>query len=240
MKLILIFITYFLFQNFLFASVGSITSIRGKAWAIRGQYKHILVMNDILHKGDQIITLKNSYLKIMMNDKSIFTIGPHSHLNIKKINSDSLNKNISFFQLVHGLLRSYFSRKTKSIHTIIKTETVSLGVRGTELILEVHKKDKEHVSKIALLTGDLEVHALHHQKEKSEKFKLGVGHHFNSQIFHKKGFTAAHQKLNNHHLDQLKNNKDHFIHDIHNQGQPYPIYSHPAEFKNLKTLIKKN
>lgn len=222
---------FFVTPSITVAKDAKVVLLKGEAFAIRDHKKYILKKDEFLHDGDEIITKASSLLKILMNDQSVLTLGPHGHLKFHEIDHTNPKLRKSTFKLFYGMLRNLVNKSGGKHHYQVKTKQVSLGVRGTEFIVEVLNIEDEHHSKVALLSGSLDMHSRSRNPKKRKSFKLKKHHHFNSHIYHKKGFEEAHQKLDKHHLKHLKENPHSFIHDVHHPGKPHPEYKHPDYIK---------
>ena len=230
----------FLFSIECFASIGKVTLVKGEVWAVRGQNKHTLALNDNLYSDDEIISQNRSLLKVTLNDETSIIIGPHSHFHFTDVRLNKKGEGRSTYDITYGFIRAKFVRKKKEGEVTFKTKNVAMGVRGTEFIIEVHDKDGKSHSKIALLRGKVDVEAFHPDKKKSHTFKLKKDHHFNSHTFEAKGIKHAHKKIQKKHLKGLNKNTAYFLHDVRHKGKAYPKYKIPKKFHKLKHVIRKN
>ncbi len=79
-----------IFSKFLFASIGTVTSLEGKA-TIQREGKNIIALAGIeIEKKDIVSTELNSKLKITLIDNTIITIGKESTLNIEEYIFDNI------------------------------------------------------------------------------------------------------------------------------------------------------
>ena len=127
--------------NLLYASVGEITALRGKADITRGE-KHIKGnVGTKLEEGDEIITAAKSKLQMMFNDKTVISLGQKSSFKIdeylfdKKSPSAKFSVGSGFFKSITGKIGKIAPKKFK-----IKTANATIGVRGTTIIGEVATK----------------------------------------------------------------------------------------------------
>lgn len=125
------------FSNFLFASVGKITSMEGKASISRDGTILVAVVGGEIEKKDLISTQTNSKVKITLMDNTIVTIGKESVLNIEEYVFDEAKADNSVTEL--NFVKGAFHTITGQIGKInpskfkLKTKSASIGIRGTEI-----------------------------------------------------------------------------------------------------------
>ena len=126
-----------IFSKFLFASIGTVTSLEGKA-TIQREGKNIIALAGIeIEKKDIVSTELNSKLKITLIDNTIITIGKESTLNIEEYIFDNIKADNSATEL--NFVKGAFHTITGEIGKInpskfkLKTKSASIGIRGTEI-----------------------------------------------------------------------------------------------------------
>lgn len=105
--------------------------------------------------ADEIIkTDAKSLVVLELADQTLLTLGPNSEIKVENWNYKTVNDRSAIFNLLRGQLRSLIKSKTqKPDQIMIKTKTASLGVRGTELLVNTHQKENQEITEIALLEG---------------------------------------------------------------------------------------
>jgi hypothetical protein len=138
-------------------AVGKIISLEGRAFIKKGNsnFKK-LKMTDSVENGDILKTSYKSRIKISFIDNSVIYIAPKSQLKIDKYeyNNDKKERN-SVLNLFSGrvkLLVAKLSSKNRDFK--VKTETATVGVRGTEFIVSTEMTNE---SEILVLSGSVEV-----------------------------------------------------------------------------------
>ncbi len=118
------------------ASWGEVVKLRGKSTILLPHKLKArnLKKGDLVVEDSSIVTQKKTFVQIKMSDGSKVTIGPSS-----KMVLSIENKNASLFSLLKGKLRIKAKRKDKK-HLFIKTRTASLGVRGTDFVVNYTPK----------------------------------------------------------------------------------------------------
>lgn len=128
-----IFTLLLLFASFLFANVGTVSLVEGKATILRNGQTLNANMGDKVENKDIISTQVNSKIKITFIDNTIVTIGKESSLNIEEYIFNSkeakteLNVLKGAFHTITGQIGKVNPDKFK-----LKTKSASIGIRGTE------------------------------------------------------------------------------------------------------------
>ena len=118
-------------------------------------------------KNDILITGEMSYAKIVVVDDTLVSIGPKSELKFSNFNFvDKTNRQVTY-DLIKGQLRALVKNKAKDGEIIFKTKSISMGVRGTEILMNHQTFKNKEISEYALLTGMADV-----TEEKSGKHDL--------------------------------------------------------------------
>lgn len=213
--------------------IGTISFLRGNAWIIRGQDKISAQKDFILQSKDEVLTEKRTLMKVTLQDRSLFSIGPSSHIHFKNFNLNSTPKDPSLFQLTHGFLRAKFAEKERMGEIQIETQHISMAIRGTELIVEQYESDQKPQTNVVLLSGKIQVFEKEtHGQRRS--FFMQPGFRFSSQSMQEKGFMKAAQKVEVDRLNQLKRHPSTFLFDLNKKGKSYPDYQTPKRFQNLR------
>ncbi len=121
-------------------SVGEVQISQGKALVIHPgtNSAYQLKKGNPVFTGDMLITQQKSRLNIIMNDKSAFSLAPHSKLIIDKSFYDpTKNQRSTEMQLMFGRVRSVVTKIGGTPNYKIKTPTAVAGVRGTDFALAV-------------------------------------------------------------------------------------------------------
>lgn|GEM_PF-6096096 len=134
--------------------------VKGQVFKISaGELKESLVkQGDGLKARDSLRTEEKSLLSVLLIDGSTLTIGPKSKFSFRSFVYDEKSKRLMDFDLVYGQLRGTISKKVlKENRVRFDTRTVSLGIRGTEILFN-HRPEKgasiKEVSEVALLSGE--------------------------------------------------------------------------------------
>lgn len=149
-------------------SIGRVIKLLGNA--VIGQKSsqaRPVKLGDHLHINDTIFTLKNSVCKIILKDSTVFFIGPKSKLTLDEFLLNSSKERKASYSIGHGSIRAIFSSHYKSTTNSpsikISTPNAAIGVRGTELILNISQlKTGDFKTEVFLLSGqaDIQTHEI--------------------------------------------------------------------------------
>ncbi|WP_323588135.1 FecR family protein [Aliarcobacter butzleri] len=130
-----IFTLLLLFASFLFANIGTVSLVEGKATILRNGQTLGTNMGDKIENKDVISTQVNSKIKITFIDNTIVTIGKESSLNIEEYIFNTSTKEA---KTELNVLKGAFHTITGEIGKVnpdkfkLKTKSASIGIRGTE------------------------------------------------------------------------------------------------------------
>lgn len=141
------------------AEIGKIVVAKGEAQIELPDGKSIAAKPlSSLEEGFKINTGNRGYVKLLMNDDSVFQVGPNSAFTFEKYQQKTKQERTAVYSLAKGQLRSWFVHKAPEKTLTIKTPTAAMGIRGTEILTDVyHGADGEIKTDIALIRGKLEV-----------------------------------------------------------------------------------
>ncbi|MCT7567642.1 FecR family protein [Aliarcobacter butzleri] len=130
-----VFILVLLFASFLFANIGTVSLLEGKATILRNGQTLSANIGDKVENKDVISTQVNSKIKITFIDNTIVTIGKESSLNIEEYIFNTSTKEA---KTELNVLKGAFHTITGEIGKVnpdkfkLKTKSASIGIRGTE------------------------------------------------------------------------------------------------------------
>lgn len=159
----LLFLTLFTLvtSNQLFAqNIGRVVKLRGDAYKVNLQtkVKKRVKLGDFIQPKDQLLTIQETIVKVLMNDDTVLLIGPNSKFEFNKFHMRTKNDRDAEYNLNYGQLRSLFVHKAPKRTLKIKARNVAMGIRGTEILTNVYKdKHNQYQSDILLLSGNLDV-----------------------------------------------------------------------------------
>ena len=123
-----------------FASIGKITVLKGDVKIQRDGGTIQAKSGTSLEKSDFIKTDKNGKVQIVFTDKTIFTVGKNSTLDIADYLYDEAQpkKNKAQFNVLKGAFSSITGRigKLNKSKFKLKTKSASIGIRGTIVVAD--------------------------------------------------------------------------------------------------------
>lgn len=123
-----------------------------------------------IYANDLIQTPDNSYVVLDLIDLTTITLGPNSEFKAEKWSYRTKNDRDAVFSVLKGQWRALIRSKSKTEDQLkIKTPTVSMGVRGTELLVNVHNHGEKEITQIALLEGAIHLEGTSPEKAKDMK-----------------------------------------------------------------------
>lgn len=193
--------------------IGTVALINGTVWRTPANTKKKVTLkpNAQVFQGDDIVTGKNSYVKILMIDDTIFDLGDNTKFSFTKFKMDKnkKEKREANYNITYGKLRSLFTVKSDPKKVKIKTPDIVMGVRGTEILSDVYnlKGNVPHTN-VALLSGKIDITPRSNDlKSKMSPIVLVAGQNFDSQkVTQKRKTRLAVNKLSRNVMNRLKNN----------------------------------
>lgn len=152
--------------------IGQLRVAQGKVFKRSGQKLTEVYSGERFFEGNSLVTGKDSMAKIMMVDESIVSLGPEGEIRFNKFSfKDTENRNCEY-ELIKGQLRGNVPQKLKTGSISFKTKFSTMGIRGTQILVN-HQRIKElEVSEFALLEGKADL-----QFSESELTVLKPGEH---------------------------------------------------------------
>jgi hypothetical protein len=136
---------FLLFAVPLFAQsyAGVVKTTKGTTTVERAGTRVNLAAGAQLHQGDRVMTGSDGYLGITMRDDTLLTLGPTSTLSLDSYAFDAKTHDGNFLaSLSKGMLSvvtGLIARRSPDSF-VVKTRTSTMGVRGTEFIVEASEE----------------------------------------------------------------------------------------------------
>jgi hypothetical protein len=142
MKTITLLISTFLISSACHATdlAGTVKSVKGQAHIQRGTVRMDVAVGSSLHAQDKLVSGPASSVGITLRDSTLLTAGPNSSIELKKYAFDrNTNKGHMDTLIKQGTLAVVSGQMAKHNpdQVVFRTSTVTLGVRGTEFIIDV-------------------------------------------------------------------------------------------------------
>jgi hypothetical protein len=145
-KVTLLICTYLLALNTQAADVaGTVKSVKGQAFIERGSERIKVAVGTRLHPQDRLVSGADSSVGITLSDSTLLTAGSNSTI---ELNQYAFDRNTNAGRMDTTVKRGTMAvvsgqiAKTNPDQVIFRTSTVTLGVRGTEFIIDVDAETK--------------------------------------------------------------------------------------------------
>ncbi len=158
--------------------------------------------------GDVVRTGNDAKARIVYKNGDQFNVGEGTEYRVavKNLNSGDDKKEKSVITLMRGQLRAIISKEGPRNNMEIKTQNVSMGVRGTDFY--VSKKGNMGTSEVSVLRGEVEVKISSNnsngENKPGEQKKVATTETINV----KPGFSAQWQAPIEEKKEETKNNKE--------------------------------
>jgi hypothetical protein len=122
---------------------GVVKTSKGSAFVERAGTQVSLAPGVQLHQGDRIATGADGYLGITMRDDTLLTLGPGTSLNLDSYAFDAKTHDgnflVSLSKGVLSVVTGLIARRSPDAFAV-KTRISTMGVRGTEFIVEASEE----------------------------------------------------------------------------------------------------
>lgn len=138
MKILFLFLSLLLASN-AWASVGTITALKGSASVERNQIQIPIKLGAAIEANDSIHTGAKSRLQIMFQDKTVVTLGQNTQFTVNDYVFDGSDSSNATLSVIKGFLKAMTGEigKLAPERFNVKTKTATIGIRGTVYTLEV-------------------------------------------------------------------------------------------------------
>lgn len=120
-------------------SAGMVKTARGTVSIERNGQKIPVVVGGLVESGDRIVTAADGAVGITLRDNTLLTAGPNATLDLKKFAFNSTTHAGAIDASVRRGTLSVISGKIAKANPdgmVVSTPSVTLGVRGTEFLVE--------------------------------------------------------------------------------------------------------
>lgn len=151
MKIILTF-SLMLFSFNTLAAVGVVSAIKGQASFLREDQKTPVSLNANVLEKDSINTDSKAKVQITFNDRTVVTIGQNSAFKVNEYLHETTENSKFQGTLTKGFMRTMSGQigKLAPNRFKIKTETATIGIRGTIFTVQV----TDDTTTVATLSGE--------------------------------------------------------------------------------------
>lgn len=135
----------FLLSLSAFSSEIRVVYVKGDAFVLEDAAQRRLSKGDVLDEGDSIETKKNSFLILDIGQHSKHKIDPETIVQIESLpykfeNGEELEAPVQIYLKV-GTIMSDILQRSDNESAIVRTDSTSMGVRGTKFLVSQLDKD---------------------------------------------------------------------------------------------------
>jgi len=147
MKTSSLFIITALTTTSLYAGVGKITALNGLVSIQRSNSTLAGSLGATLEAKDSVKTGQNSKAQLTFNDRTIITVGKESLFSIDDYLFDGTKESSTRFNIVSGSIRAMSGQigKIAPEKFAVKTKTATIGIRGTNFIVDVEPSGASNI-----------------------------------------------------------------------------------------------
>lgn len=130
----------------IWASIGKVSLLKGKATANRNNQSIVLMNGTDIEKNDFIKTHANSQIQLTFEDKTIITLGSESILDIQDYLNDANNPKAKF-KFNQGTFKTITGQIGKKApeNFNLETKTATIGIRGTTVVGSIGEGDSPDI-----------------------------------------------------------------------------------------------
>ncbi len=143
--------------------MGEIKLLSGTAYHTNKGRKRDAVLGTKVDKTDVIETEANGFVRVILADDTILNIGPSSKISFDQFELKNKTEREFEFILHKGQLRSEVKNKAPQGKLRIKTPIATMGVRGTEMLINHRTLLTREISELALMSGEAMVSAFNRE-----------------------------------------------------------------------------
>lgn len=193
--------------------VGKAVDVRGEAFVTREQKILPLGINSVVEEKDTVKTSRKSFVQVLMKDDTIIKLSQNTTLAFDEFKMRNPEDRETTYNLELGKIRALVSKKLGKGHIKLKTRALTLGVRGTEFLVNSYVGKSKYEADIAVIEGVVEINVLNADGTYNETMSivLNPGQYLNSETAKKVGITRAVQEIPFEVLQRLKENSHAFL-----------------------------
>ncbi|EQC44986.1 sigma factor regulatory protein, FecR/PupR family [Bacteriovorax sp. BSW11_IV] len=193
--------------------VGKAVDVRGEAFVTREKKILPLNINSVVEEKDTVKTNRKSFVQVLMKDDTIVKLSQNTTLAFDEFKMRNPEDREATYNLELGKIRALVSKKLGKGHIKLKTRALTLGVRGTEFLVNSYVGKSKYEADIAVIEGVVEINVLNADGTYDETMTivLNPGQYLNSETAKKVGITRAVQEIPFEVLQRLKENSYAFL-----------------------------
>ena len=125
---------------------GRVKAVHGEVTAEKDGVFRVLKIGDAVYANERIRTASAASAALMLQDDTRISLGERATIRIDRFEYDTTKQNgnalITVFRGITGLV-SGFLAKSGGDHVRVRTPTATIGVRGTDFMVDVTAPDED-------------------------------------------------------------------------------------------------
>lgn len=160
-KILVLLLLGLAFASSLYASVAKIVAASGEVSVLRDKKEQKASVGFELEEKDTVFSKGASKAQIIFNDKTVITIGKESEFKIEEYLFEAKNEPKASFGFTKGAFRAITGQigKVAPDKFELKTKTATIGIRGTQILLQTGDESKIACTDGAILVTSLDTGA---------------------------------------------------------------------------------
>ncbi|WP_084703433.1 FecR domain-containing protein [Bacteriovorax sp. Seq25_V] len=195
------------------SNIGTVVELNGKVILTRDNKNEILTVQKTVNESDSIRTSKKGYAQILMKDDTLVKLSQNTSLNLVEFKSENQKNRQVTYDLELGKIRVLVNQKLGKGHIKLKTRALTLGVRGTEFLVNSYLGKGKYETDVAVLEGVVEIFILNKNgvPVPGMNIQLNPGEYLNSTKANEVGVSLAVQQIPYDVFTALKSKADTFL-----------------------------
>jgi hypothetical protein len=124
---------------------GTVKTVHGEVILVHGEQRRLAVEGGAMRQGDQIVTGTDSSAAVTLRDGTVVSVGPNSTVELTQYRFEPTTEDGSIalsllkgtLRVVTGLITRHAGTETEPARVKVTTPTAVIGVRGTDVVVDV-------------------------------------------------------------------------------------------------------
>lgn len=184
--------------------IGKVEMVKGEAEVIHGGgATERLIKQMPIIVLDAIKTKTKTLVKIKMIDDTFIVIGPNSIFKFKQFEFKSKDNRKSLYNHILGKSQTIFKRKGNPENLKMEAKGVAMGIRGTEVLMNVTEGLTETTTEVVIGKGIVQAKVQKNGSNKTKDIALSAGDYYTTAPDKKESMQV--KKLTPKMIHQLRN-----------------------------------
>jgi hypothetical protein len=121
-------------------AVGTVQTLSGKSYIVRGEDRKLAIIGDRLFQGDTLITSLKSSLGVVFRDDTLLSMGSSSEVIIDLFIFDPAESDMGFFLKMSSGTAQFITGQIGKLapeRMHVETPLSTIGIRGTRFLVKI-------------------------------------------------------------------------------------------------------